>query len=982
MRFLDDSKEDFEAEQKAKEEARKRELEQAKALAEAEKQRAEIQRKSAKRNKVFAVFLFALAVLAGIMAYQATKAEERAVASEKEAKDNLSFSYAFQADQMLRSGQAGKAFALMGQQYKQNPEYDIIPEKLANHLNHQPFLRESRRVYENEEDILLRARMGFVYTPDYTKYYFLHNARKKSYIKCMKTGTDEVVFKTSFLNAVDELNCGTDGKNVFVTGADLDGNFIGLIVNGETGEFTKKYIHENQITSIIGSNDLSRVLVGDQNGKFKIYNAQKDSILFENKFEGKVHQIKISPDQTSAALLILIDNNYYNVVHMDLNTFEHKVCYSSPKEQIRWEAWLQYSQTGKYFIQFGGDIALGYINVFDGKTGRHLWENDTSHNKLIITADVSHDETIVATPSIDATVRLWDIETGQEIADPLQHDGGVWYSIFSPDQTKIATLTDQNDIWIWSAKNGKILNFPTRQKEELVAISFNKAGDKLYSATINGTFLEWDLSTPVVKPIILTHDSVINSYELSNDGKWVVTGARDNKVTIWDVKNLREHKSATSEFDVGIVMLNKNNDMLTAFETVGVRNAKKWSVYSFPDLDMKASGELPMNTVVGQVSPNGKTIAYANKDNSLTVHDVESNKIKYVTNEHNGWVEGIQFSPDSSMFVTLCKDAQVRAFDTNTGELKYQKTFGGLFASKCTFSNNGKIFVVFAQIGSDSGTPTAFDSETGEELFRLKHENGVSEVYFSSDDNYLYSGSRDFTAKHWDISNIANPVSTYNVGDWVMSVAVIPEFETRLFTMARNGDIFVYDTETQLFVDGPFRGSSRMDFIAIKLLAKPDVPYLVALNTPTSVALWPYAPSKPAVDNDSALVDFSVALSGVEMDESMALKVETNRVQNIQYKADLLKGDTNAEKWKSWQLTGGNSKNPFGSINRNSYRDFLINQNTLSSLEEILYSDPMNKEVLALYSKKLLEASRNEELKTATRNRYRVSAAWYEAVSK
>ena len=58
MRFLDDSREDFEAEQKAKEEARKRELEQAKALAKAEKERAEIQRKSAKRNKVFAVFIF------------------------------------------------------------------------------------------------------------------------------------------------------------------------------------------------------------------------------------------------------------------------------------------------------------------------------------------------------------------------------------------------------------------------------------------------------------------------------------------------------------------------------------------------------------------------------------------------------------------------------------------------------------------------------------------------------------------------------------------------------------------------------------------------------------------------------------------------------------------------------------------------------------------------------------------------------------
>jgi WD40 repeat protein len=982
MRFLDDSSEDFEAEQKAKEEARKRELEQAKALAEAEKNRAEIQRKSAKRNKVFAGVLFLLAVFAGVMAYQATQAEKRAIASEKDAKNNLSFSYVFQADQMLRSGQAGKAIALMGQQFEQNPEYDIIPEKLANHLNHQPFLRESKRIYENGEDILLRARKGFVYTADYSKCYFLHNSRKQSYIKCMKTGTDEVILKTGLLNSVDELNCGMDGNRVFVTGADLDGNFVGLIVDGTTGEFIKRYSNKNPITSIIGSNDLSKVMVGDQNGELKIYDARNDTVLFEKKFGGKVHQLKISPDQRSAAALILIDDTYYDVIHMDLDTFEHRVCYSSPRNQLRHEAWVQYSLTGKYFIQFGGNPSLGYISVFNGKTGKHMWENDTSHTRVMITADISHDETIVATPSLDASVRLWDIETGQEISDPLQHDGGVWYSIFSPDQTKIATLTDQNDIWVWSAKNGKILNFPTRQKEELVAIAFNQKGDKLFSATITGTFLEWDLNTPTVKPIILTHDAVINSHELSNDGRWVVTGARDKAVKIWDVNNLREHKSALSEFEVGIIALNTNNDALTVFESMGIRNAKKWSIYSFPDLTIKSSGMLPLNTVIGQVSPDGKIIAYANKDNSLTVHNAELDKQLYTINEHNGWVEGIQFSPDSSIFVTLCRDSQVRAFNLKTGKLKYQKTFGGLYGSKCKFSNDGKMFIVYAQIGSDSGTPIAFDSETGKELFRLSHENGVSEVSFSEDDKFLFSGSRDFTAKQWDISNIENPINTYNVGDWVMSVVVNPDYENRIFTMSRNGNIFVYDTETQLFADGPFRGSSRLSFIAINLLAKPNVPYLVAFNTQTSVALWPYASTKPKVESDSALVDFSVALSGVEMDESMALKVEANRIHNIQSKAEALNGDPNVEKWKSWQLTGDESKNPFGSIDRNAYREFLIKQNTLTSLEEILYSDPMNKEVLALYAKKLLEASEDEELKTAIRNRYRVSAAWYEAASK
>ena len=125
-----------------------------------------------------------------------------------------------------------------------------------------------------------------------------------------------------------------------------------------------------------------------------------------------------------------------------------------------------------------------------------------------------------------------------------------------------------------------------------------------------------------------------------------------------------------------------------------------------------------------------------------------------------------------------------------------------------------------------------------------------------------------------------NSIKTYNVGDWVMSLVVKPEYENRLFTMSRNGDIYIYDTESELFVDGPYRGSSRINFFSSKLSTKPDAPYILALNTPSSVAIWPLGAKTFESENDMAVVDFSLALGGVKMDESMALKVETNRIEN------------------------------------------------------------------------------------------------------
>ena len=159
---------------------------------------------------------------------------------------------------------------------------------------------------------------------------------------------------------------------------------------------------------------------------------------------------------------------------IDLVTLEDKLIYQSPRDQVRWEAWLQYSVGGRYIIQIGGDWAMGCINVFDANSGELKWQNDSIHKTFVITADVSHDQTTLATSSIDKTVRLWDLETGNQVMRPLLHDGGIWYAVFSPDQMKIATLTDQNDVWVWSATTGKLLNFPTRQDGELVGISFDK----------------------------------------------------------------------------------------------------------------------------------------------------------------------------------------------------------------------------------------------------------------------------------------------------------------------------------------------------------------------------------------------------------------------------------------------------------------------------------------------------------------------------
>ena len=81
------------------------------------------------------------------MAYQANKAEKQAVASEQEAQANLSFSHHRRSDSMMQLNLSGQSLARMGYRFREHSEYSIIPEKVANHLNHHPFMRQSRTLF-------------------------------------------------------------------------------------------------------------------------------------------------------------------------------------------------------------------------------------------------------------------------------------------------------------------------------------------------------------------------------------------------------------------------------------------------------------------------------------------------------------------------------------------------------------------------------------------------------------------------------------------------------------------------------------------------------------------------------------------------------------------------------------------------------------------------------------------------------------------
>jgi WD40 repeat protein len=66
----------------------------------------------------------------------------------------------------------------------------------------------------------------------------------------------------------------------------------------------------------------------------------------------------------------------------------------------------------------------------------------------------SHDGKILATGSLDKTVKLWNVETGKEIRTLLGHQYSVESVSFSHDDKILATGSDDNTIKLWNRGTG------------------------------------------------------------------------------------------------------------------------------------------------------------------------------------------------------------------------------------------------------------------------------------------------------------------------------------------------------------------------------------------------------------------------------------------------------------------------------------------------------------------------------------------------
>ena len=169
----------------------------------------------------------------------------------------------------------------------------------------------------------------------------------------------------------------------------------------------------------------------------------ESTILIQN--EAKINTIKISPDNKN----ITAGTQEGKIINWDIeNISSPKIIYEEGKNAI---TSITYNHRGNWLVS--GD-SKGNVKIWDTKNYK-LIDNLEGHRSRIYDLDFSPDDQLLASSSLDGTVRMWECENlNNQPVVMKDHESWVLSIAFSPDGKKLITSSNQKErILIWATKS-------------------------------------------------------------------------------------------------------------------------------------------------------------------------------------------------------------------------------------------------------------------------------------------------------------------------------------------------------------------------------------------------------------------------------------------------------------------------------------------------------------------------------------------------
>ena len=250
----------------------------------------------------------------------------------------------------------------------------------------------------------------------------------------------------------------------------------------------------------------------------------------------------------------------------------------------------------------------------------------TGHTGRIGRISWSPDGSLLASPSADHTVRLWEVgkTKGKCVRVLSGHEGIVYCAAWAPLESRVATGSEDGTIRIWDADSGELQQVIGENVNDIYSVDWSPDGRQLASASADSTVRVWDVASGKEIERLAKHTRPVYCIRWSPNGQQLASASGDGTVRIWDGQS---------------------------FECQNVLDAYRGR----PVMDVAWS-------------PDGQVLASASDDHTVRIWDVQSGRVKQELSRHSNCVIHVAFSHDGRLLASKALEDPVMVWRTDTWE--------------------------------------------------------------------------------------------------------------------------------------------------------------------------------------------------------------------------------------------------------------------------------------------------------------------------
>ncbi|NHZ71772.1 MAG: protein kinase, partial [Aquificales bacterium] len=522
----------------------------------------------------------------------------------------------------------------------------------------------------------------------------------------------------------------------------------------------------------------------DEEGQPALDLTQVDAIHIDNVSQlapltrlgrGTANAIAVSPDESALAVGGSLGTWLYNAE--TLETFGLLQGHLDRVSAVTW------SPDGSTLASASWD---GTIKLWDVETGEEI--GILPGEDQYLTVDWSPDGELLAAGTWSDIVEVWDVESGRLAGELSGHSGSVLHVAWSPDATLLASADDEGIVIIWNRESGTVEHQFTAHSDDITCLRWSSEGNRLATCgEEDETVRVWDVGSDAPLLELPGHEYGATAVVWAEDDTKLLTADSNDKVFLWDMETGR--------------MLEESNPM-------------KAAVY-----DMQPAYSRNQVILLGD-------------DGALIVSDISSVAIEAMIQEHTDTMWSLSWSPDYEL-ATAGTDAAVHIWNTLTTELigrmepegdaydvysvawspDGQQIAAGWDNNSVQFWNIGDSRYEFwttdtsmsslawalhddrLAAGSVDGRLFIWQASEQEELASWQaHDAMITAVVWSPDGGWVASGSEDGSVRVWEVETGALVHELAEHTDGVTAVTWSPDGTSRIsFTLlwSKNATITV-----------------------------------------------------------------------------------------------------------------------------------------------------------------------------------------------